>query len=202
MLTFYGFKLHVDGVNETIVQGNNFDRASRNWVTRFNHNHLRITRIIRCLRVLGLEQQAAAFFIALEKVCKGNGQRISAKSREYWTKAATWPLYMRPDGDDEEGSGKGFLWDFEEYRRLRRNEQRDGYESGAIAPQVVVTAGNEDCPPALKNSHQDSIEGSDKSDGTAAKAEETKSSSENDSDAPAISTRFKKRKRTTSHGSP
>lgn len=202
MLTFYGFKLLADGATEIIVEGENFGRASRNWVTRFNHNHLRITRIIRCLRVLGLEQHAAAFFAVLGKVGKGDGWRVGSigeRSRDFWTRAATRPLYMAPDDADEDEAGcyRGFLWDFEEYRRLRGGEQRDGYESGFIAQEVLV-AGNEDGPSALADGHEDSSDGSDKSDGTVGKAKEAKSSSENDSDAPAFSTRSKKRKRTAS----
>lgn len=205
MLTFYGFKLYEDGANVTVVHGLNFDRASLKWVTRFNHNHLRITRIIRCLRVLGLEQHAAAFFLILQNVCRRDWRRIGpigGRTREFWTKAATLPLYLVPDDriQDNPGSSGGFLWDFEEYRRLRGGEQRDGYESGVIAPEVVARAENQDSPPALTNGREDSSEGSDKADGAVVKVSEAKSSSENESDAPAFSTRSKKRKRSDSNG--
>lgn len=205
MLTFYGLKLQEDGANVTVVEGENFRGASRKWVKLFNHNHLRITRIIRCLRVLGLEQHAAAFFVMLEKVCKGNGQRmrpISERSREFWTKAATLPLYMVPYDrlEDDEGSRRGFLWDFEEYRRLRGGEQRNGYESGVIAPEVVIRTENQDIRPALTKDREDSSEGSDKTDGAIAEVNGAKSSSEYESDAPAFSTRSKKRKRAASDG--
>lgn len=207
MLTFYGFKLHVDGANEIVVKGENFGRASRNWVTRFNHNHLRITRIIRSLRVLGLEQQAAAFFVALEKVCEGNGRTIGSigqRSLEFWTRAATWPLYMAPDDDDEDkrSSCEGFLWDFEEYRRQRGGAQRDGYENGVITHDVGVRAGNKDGPSTLANDHEESGGGSDETESAATKANGAKSSSGNDSDAPRFSTRSKKRRHTTSDSPP
>lgn len=183
MLTFYGFKLHVDGVYECVVKGENFDLASNNWVKQYSHNHLRITRIIRCLRVLGLEKQAAAFFLVLEKLCQGSGRArrfspISEKSRDFWTKAATRPLYM-PLYDDDEVDAKsyeGFLWDFEKSRRVRGGENEDG-------------------PSASTNGREDSSEGSDKTDGAVAKAKKAKSSPECDSDAPAFSTRSRKRKR-------
>ena len=85
----------------------------------------------------------------LEKVCKGDGRRIGPideRTREFWTKAATLPLYMVPDGgiEDNAESRGGFLWDFEEYRRLRGGEQRDGYETGVIAPEVVAKTPNQD----------------------------------------------------------
>ena len=72
MLGFYGFKMaqnpiiaaeragtavssssddHID-----IAPSATFKRAaSQTWMCRFDHNHLRISRIIRCLRVLGLD---------------------------------------------------------------------------------------------------------------------------------------------------
>lgn len=206
MLKFYGFKLHLDGANEIVVKGDNFGRASRNWVTRFNHNHLRITRIIRSLRVLGLEQQAAAFFVALEKVCEGNGRTIGSigeRSLEFWTRAATWPLYIAPDNDNEDkrSSCEGFLWDFEEYRQ-RGGEQRDGYESGVIDHDAAVRPEIEDNPPALATDHEDSGEGSDETDGAVGKVNEAKSSSENDSDAPTFLTHSKKRRHTASDSPP
>lgn len=207
MLAFYGFKLHIDGGHEIVVKGENFGRASSNWVTPFNHNHLRITRILRCLRVLGLEQHAAAFFVALEKVCKenvGTMGPISERSLDFWTKAATRPLYMAPEDVDERWAQdcRGFLWEFEEYRRLRGGDQREGYESVTIPPEVVVMTANNEGHHALTNDHEDSGEESDKNDGTGAVAEKAKSPSENDSDAPAFSTRSKKRSRTDSDSPP
>ncbi|MCJ1470750.1 hypothetical protein MMC07_009397 [Pseudocyphellaria aurata] len=203
MLKFYGLKLHEDGAKETVLKGENFGIASKNWVTHFNHNHLRITRIIRCIRVLGLERQAQAFFIALQKGFKGGGWGVGERTQLFWTRAATRPLYLAPDHSDEEKArfDKAFLWEFEEYRRLRGGEQRDGYESGVIAPETaIVAAGNKLNPPILKNGQKDG-EGSEKTNGTVAKASEARSSSEYDSDAPAFSTRSytKKRKRTTSN---
>jgi hypothetical protein len=52
MLAFYGFALEGDAV----VEGPRFVAASRNWLHAGNHNHLRLTRMLRSLRVLGLER--------------------------------------------------------------------------------------------------------------------------------------------------
>lgn len=203
MLGFYGLKLHEDGAKETVVKGENYGTVSKNWVTHFNHNHLRITRIIRCLRVLGLERQAQAFFYALRKGLPRNGWGVGKTTLDFWTRAATRPLYLAPDDSDEEKalSGRDFLWEFEEYRRLRGGEQRDGYESGVIAPETaVVVAGSEVRPPILKNNQKDGEE-SAKTGDTVAEVNEARSSSEYDSDAPAFSTRShtKKRKRNNSN---
>ena len=46
ILSFYGLKLTGEG---EVVKGDNWTANSRNWLTRFNHNHLRITRILRSL---------------------------------------------------------------------------------------------------------------------------------------------------------
>ncbi|KAH6713616.1 opioid growth factor receptor conserved region-domain-containing protein [Leptodontidium sp. MPI-SDFR-AT-0119] len=117
ILWFYGFEL-ADGEDGVKVRkGPNYDNHSDNWDVRFDHNHLRITRIIRCLRVLGLENEAQAFYAALEQ----NARRVSSRSREYWRRAAERTLNLRPDlddgdirGDDDLSIGPRFLRDFEE----------------------------------------------------------------------------------------
>jgi hypothetical protein len=45
-----------------IIRGPNWRRASPNWVKSFDHNHLRISRILRCLRILGLQAEYHAFW--------------------------------------------------------------------------------------------------------------------------------------------
>lgn len=104
--------------DETIVPGPNFARASRNWVKRFDHNHLRLTRIIRSLRVLGLGAHAHALFRALVAVYDHGRSGISARSLTFWTRAAERPLHLAPEDDDDEGKGKGkgkkgFLYEYE-----------------------------------------------------------------------------------------
>lgn len=50
-----------------------------------DHNHLRIMRILKCLTLCGLHDQAAAF---LRRLLALPGQdRISAASRQYWRNA-------------------------------------------------------------------------------------------------------------------
>ncbi len=82
MLQFYGFEMQLaeQAHQFDVTRGPNFPQASRNWVKRFDHNHLRITRIIRCLRVLGMEAHAGAFFRALVDVYDSGRSGISAKS--------------------------------------------------------------------------------------------------------------------------
>ena len=116
MLRFYGFQFATvtasgNGAQELqVVNGSNYPEASRNWVRRFNHNHLRITRILRSLRVLGLENEALELFKALKRVYEGG--KIGQKSMMFWTRAIERPLYLAPEDEDDEG-GCQFLYEFE-----------------------------------------------------------------------------------------
>jgi hypothetical protein len=45
-----------------ILRAANWPQAFSNWTGAFDHNHLRISRILRCLRVLGLQTEHETFF--------------------------------------------------------------------------------------------------------------------------------------------
>lgn len=59
------------------------------WLRAFNHNMLRATRVIKSLRLLGLDAEAAAFYKCLE----GFQARVSGNTFEYWRAAAQDPLW-------------------------------------------------------------------------------------------------------------
>ena len=84
----------------SLIRGPNWNQASRNWCVRFDHNHLRITRILRCLRVLGLQKECEAFFAALEDVHADPKVSISDRSMMYWRRAVERPLYLAPDDEE------------------------------------------------------------------------------------------------------
>jgi hypothetical protein len=84
----------------SIVRGPNWNKASRNWCVRFDHNHLRITRILRSLRVLGLQKECMAFFAALEDVHADPELPIGDRSMMYWRRAVERPLYLAPDDEE------------------------------------------------------------------------------------------------------
>lgn len=71
----------------------NFAERSKNWLTPANHNHLRITRILKSLRLLGLEPESAAFFRALAAIYPGQSAAanpaISATTFRFWQSAVT-----------------------------------------------------------------------------------------------------------------
>jgi len=121
LLWFYGFKLDAENGEVKVSKGDNYDVNSENWDSRFDHNHLRITRIIRCLRVLGLEDEAKAFLSALEN----STTRVSSRSREFWRRAAERDLNLRPDLeiDDESDNtiGQKFLREYELERKSKES---------------------------------------------------------------------------------
>jgi hypothetical protein len=83
MLAFYG--LRREGTE--VVRGEEFPRKARNWLTPHNHNFLRITRILTCLRALGLETWSQAFFRCLEGIYGEWPNVIGAESMHYWREA-------------------------------------------------------------------------------------------------------------------
>ncbi len=112
ILKFYGFSIpeeQEEGVELQILESANPRQAFSNWVMSFNHNHLRITRIIRSLRVLGLDTEAKAFHEALVRTASRT-QRISAKSLMFWRRAAERPLWIAPEDEDDAHEDDALQW--------------------------------------------------------------------------------------------
>ncbi|KAI1359012.1 hypothetical protein F5Y08DRAFT_320641 [Xylaria arbuscula] len=100
MLTFYGFDAHEKEDDEfrlTIAPKKDSNAGFSRWVVRIDHNHLRISRIIRSLRVLGLEGAARDFYDALMRIHEKSG-RVGSSSIGFWTRAMEKPLRYAPDG--------------------------------------------------------------------------------------------------------
>ena len=64
-----------------------FYRATHDWLMPNDHNHLRITRIIRSLRLLRDDEHADAFRAAILARVDETRAPISARSRGYWMTA-------------------------------------------------------------------------------------------------------------------
>lgn len=64
-----------------------FYRETHHWLTPADHNHLRITRIIRSLRLLRGDGEADAFRDMILARVEATRAPISARSRGYWTTA-------------------------------------------------------------------------------------------------------------------
>ena len=90
-MNFYGFETRF-GKQITITRAPNFANKATGWLSPGNHNHLRITRILRCLTVLGLEAEAKAFFECLASIYADQQLKplpaISFETFEYWRTAA------------------------------------------------------------------------------------------------------------------
>ena len=87
MLAFYGFTWSGD----RIVKAPSFSERSRNWLRSGNHNHLRLTRVLRSLRVLGEPQAARTLFDLLSDIYdeerRAGHNSIARQSFEFWQNA-------------------------------------------------------------------------------------------------------------------
>lgn len=127
-----------------VKPGPNIDAHSQFWNTQFDHNHLRITRIIRCLRVLGLEDEAKAFYSTMSRA-----GTVSSRSRMYWKRAVERQLNIAPHIDDSradpENERLGVAWLFEyEKGRIKPSEADVG--EGAVGVQATGGDAGEDKP--------------------------------------------------------
>jgi hypothetical protein len=90
ILGFYG--LILSGSHPLKVKrALHFEEASVNWISPGNHNHLRITRILKSLMTLGLENEALAFYGCLEDIYREERARpipgISEVTLSFWQQA-------------------------------------------------------------------------------------------------------------------
>ena len=89
MLGSYGFTLDGDEAAPSVAPANDFATRARGWLTPGNHNMLRITRVLRCLTLLGLPAHARAFLAALEGLYDGGrASAIGPVTLRYWREAA------------------------------------------------------------------------------------------------------------------
>ena len=88
MLAFYGLECH-EGDNAEIVIAKSADYFSRKreWIEKFNHNYLRLTRILTSLTELGLKNYALALFKCLDEIYNEDKESIGLETYTYWKKA-------------------------------------------------------------------------------------------------------------------
>jgi Opioid growth factor receptor (OGFr) conserved region len=84
LLGFYGFTLNRQPHLE-IKESELFAHRQHVLYGGFNHNHLRITRILRSLTLLGLQDLARLFLTALK--ASDRGRMLPQRSIEYWDEA-------------------------------------------------------------------------------------------------------------------
>lgn len=88
MTAFYGFRM-IEGSPVIVEPTPSFESAAANWLKPVNHNLLRITRILRSTRLLGLPEESDAFFRALSVVYQTDrGKKaIGVTSFRFWQQA-------------------------------------------------------------------------------------------------------------------
>lgn len=85
MLRFFGLQRSADG---EVVKGPNWGERKADWFTQDSHNSLRITRILKSLVLLGLEEEAEHFGRALARLCaEETDAEINSTSQEFWSDA-------------------------------------------------------------------------------------------------------------------
>ncbi len=90
MLAFYGFEPAACGPPSAFGRS---PGGSEAWISRHNHNFLRISRILRCLALLGCGDQAASLLAALERMAAGDaGTVFGPLTLSYWRAAAAGTL--------------------------------------------------------------------------------------------------------------
>jgi hypothetical protein len=90
ILAFLGLTAAADG---TVTEGPNFAaREPEVWADP-NHNWLRVTRILRSLHLLGLEEQSRALFAWLKAAHDARRYPVPGDTFRYWAEAASGAAY-------------------------------------------------------------------------------------------------------------
>jgi hypothetical protein len=90
MLDFYGLALESDG-NGTprIERARDFAEKSAGWLRPGDHNHLRLTRILTSVRLLGLDDHSRALYRCLAAIARDHPHAVSATTLDYWGRGAS-----------------------------------------------------------------------------------------------------------------
>jgi opioid growth factor receptor-like protein len=87
MLRFYGLESTGTAAGIEIRCSPSFLERSEVWLTPFNHNFLRLTRILRSLSLLGCGVHAKSLFACLEEIYRQHRDIVGEETFEYWSRA-------------------------------------------------------------------------------------------------------------------
>jgi Opioid growth factor receptor (OGFr) conserved region len=86
MLKFYG--LEMPAGSSIVKPALAFAEQSQNWLNVGNHNHLRLTRIIKSLSTLGLRPESQGLCECLVGIHQNHRNQISQRTLRFWKEAA------------------------------------------------------------------------------------------------------------------
>ncbi|MGL5034364.1 MAG: opioid growth factor receptor-related protein [Microcystaceae cyanobacterium] len=86
MLAFYGVAFYENETEIIPLPAPNYHERIAHLVSH-SHNYLRITRILKSLRILGLEAEAQLFFGVLKHIYRQQKQNIGSRTYAYWEQA-------------------------------------------------------------------------------------------------------------------
>lgn len=87
MLNFYGLEATQTEAGQCIQPKAYWDPDLAHWFHVNDHNHLRLTRILRSCALLGLRQEAKALQTCLLDLAKRYPERVADPTRRYWQTA-------------------------------------------------------------------------------------------------------------------
>lgn len=91
MLNFYGLEARETDSGQQIQPKIYWDPDLAHWFRVNDHNHLRLTRILRSCALLGLRSEAKALQTCLLDLAKRYPQRVATTTQHYWQVALADP---------------------------------------------------------------------------------------------------------------
>lgn len=88
MLRFYGLVWVSSAAGGNVERLPDFRERAQDWLWPMNHNHLRLTRILRSTLLLGLEAESKALFHALNAICREYPDRVAGRTHAFWSDTA------------------------------------------------------------------------------------------------------------------
>ena len=85
MCDFYGIQNNGVGL---VKDPNTWNHRSAAWLTKDNHNFLRLTRIVKCLRLFNLDQEATVLTMFLTDLYDEYEDIIGETTLRFWVEAA------------------------------------------------------------------------------------------------------------------
>lgn len=85
MMGFYGFACtRGEGAPPAVAPGARFEVRAATWLSPGNHNHLRITRVLRCLTLLGREPCSRAVYRAMSEAAADRPGKVTPETLRFW----------------------------------------------------------------------------------------------------------------------